>query len=54
MGLDTKIYWLTDWLTGRQSQRDFNFEPDSNDLRTEAGESSLLRPVTRKQLVKAN
>jgi hypothetical protein len=26
MGLDTKTYWLTDWLTDRQSQYDFEFD----------------------------
>jgi hypothetical protein len=28
MGLDTKTYWLTDWLTDRQSQCDFDFDFD--------------------------
>jgi hypothetical protein len=26
MGLDTKTYWLTDWLTDCQSQNDFDFD----------------------------
>jgi hypothetical protein len=30
------------------------YSPDSNDVSTEAEESSLLRPVTRKRLVKAD
>jgi hypothetical protein len=28
MGLDTKTDWLSDWLTGRQSQCDFDFNFD--------------------------
>jgi hypothetical protein len=59
MGHDTKTYWLTD----RQSRCNFGFDfefslvmgysPDSNDVRTEAEEPSLLRSVTGKRLVKA-
>jgi hypothetical protein len=26
MGVDTKTYWLTDWLTDRQSQCDSDFD----------------------------
>jgi hypothetical protein len=30
MGLDTKTYWLTDWLTDRQSQCDFYLKKKSD------------------------
>jgi hypothetical protein len=39
---------------GRLTEFRWGYSPDSNDMSTEAGESSLLCSVTRKRLVKAN
>jgi hypothetical protein len=49
MELDTKTYWLTDWLTDRQSQCDFDFDlkgreaPFIEDLSPEAEDLAIVR-----------
>jgi hypothetical protein len=43
MGLDTEIYWLTDWLTDRQSQCDFDYHFDFSTTVAAEKSASLIR-----------